>query len=231
MKLLVPIGSNALNSTEIAEALAPTRYASRLAERRERDEIRQLTRFGLTLGWLFTLVGGFCWLCVISHIDWFWCFLTSVGLIMVTLGTVLPQSLYWPHRCWMGLAHLQGRLVMSVLLTIAYFLLICPLGWWERKKRGNSQPFFSWDTDPPILTTGWEPFTEIPAHAVAQDSSRSKSRSLLWLFIETLAFFTRRGHYLLLPVLILLLLLGLILFFVQSSVLAPFIYTIATIRP
>jgi hypothetical protein len=44
-----------------------------------------------------------------------------------------------------------------------------------------------------------------------------------------LSFFAQRGHYLLLPVLLFLLLLGLILFFVQTSALAPFIYTIGSV--
>lgn len=227
----MPTGFDVSNLTDAAEALAPTRYARRLAERRETDEIRQLSHFGLVLGWLFTLLGGFCWLCVISRIDWFWSMLMTLGIVMVLLGTVLPQSLYWPHRLWMQLAHWQGRLVMTILLSIAYFSLIWPLGWWERRRKEDSRPFFSWDETAPDLATAWEALTVSPAYAVARGPVRSKSRSVLMLFVETLAFFFRRGHYLLLPVLILLLLLGLILFFVQSSVLAPFIYTIAVAIP
>ena len=115
----------------------------------------------------------------------------------------------------------------TVLLTVVYLTLIWPLGWWERKRCGTSHPFHGWDITPPSLTTGWEALPEFTVQAVANRSMMSGSRSPVWLLLETLAFFARRGHYLLLPVLVLLLLLGLILFFVQSSVLAPFIYTIA----
>lgn len=223
----MPTGLDALNSTDAAKVIVPTSYACRLAERRETEEIRQLSHFGLVLGWLCTLLGGFCSLCVISRIDGLWFFLTALGLVMLTLGTIVPQALYWPHRLWMRIAHWQGRLVMTVLLTIAYVTLIWPLGWWEKRKNGGCRPFYTWDMSPPQLTTGWEPLSGTPAPAIACNSARLKTRSLFWLFFETLAFFARRGHYLLLPVLILLLLLGLILFFVQSSVLAPFIYTIA----
>jgi hypothetical protein len=215
-----------LNSTDVVDALAPTRYARTLAERRETDQIRQLSQFGLLLGWLFTLTGGFCWFCVVGQMDWFWRSLMMLGIAMLLLGTFVPQTLAWPHRQWMRLAHLQGWLVMTVLLTVTYFTLIWPLGWWERKRRGSS-PFFTWDGPAPRVKTGWQPLTDSPVHKVARGSQKLRSRSLLWLFFDTLAFFSRRGHYLLLPVLILLLVLGLILFFVQSSVLAPFIYTIA----
>jgi hypothetical protein len=226
MRLIVPNGFDALNSTDANQILTRSRYLRRLDERRERDEIRQLTNFGLTIGWLFTLLGGFCWFCVISQIDGFWRCLMTAGLVLLFLGTVLPQLLYWPHRLWMGLAHLQGRLVMTVLLTVVYVGLMSPLGWWERKRRGGSHPFHSWDRTPPTLTTSWEALPQTAPDAIAYEAKRSGSRSLLSLLAETLMFFAERGHYLLLPVLLFLLLLGLILFFVQTSALAPFIYTI-----
>ena len=222
----MPNGFNALNSTEANQVLTRSRYLRRLDERRETDEIRQLTNFGLTIGWLFTLLGGFCWFCVISQIDWFWRSMMTAGLVLLCLGTVLPQLLFWPRRLWMGLAHLQGRLVMTVLLTVVYFGLMSPLGWWERRRRGGSHPFHSWDTNPPTLTTGWEALPQTTPDSIASDAQQKGSRSLVSLFAETLIFFAERGHYLLLPVLLLLLMLGMILFFVQTSALAPFIYTI-----
>ena len=224
----MPNGFNVLNSTEANHVLTRSRYLRRLDERRETDEVRQLTNFGLTIGWLFTLLGGFCWFCVISQIDWFWRGMMTTGLLLLCLGTVLPQSLYWPRRLWMGLAHLQGRLVMTVLLTVVYFVLISPLGWWERRRRGGAHPFQSWDETAPTLTTGWEALPQTSPDSIASDPQRTGSRSLIALFAETLTFFAERGHYMLLPVLLFLLLLGLILFFVQTSALAPFIYTIGT---
>ena len=50
--------------------------------------------------------------------------------------------------------------------------------------------------------------------------------SLTRRFLTVLQFFARRGHYIFLPTLVVLLALGLVLFFVKSSVLAPFIYTL-----
>jgi hypothetical protein len=131
-----------------------------------------------------------------------------------------------PHRLWMGLAHLQGRLVMNVLLTIVYFTLIWPLGAIERQRRGGSHPFHRWNFAPTARSVGWEEFTQSMTSDNSNPVTSSGSRSLIRLFVETLTFFVRRGHYLLIPVLVALLLLGLILFFIQTSVLAPFIYTI-----
>lgn len=222
-------GCSDLNSTDGRPSLVRNRYLRELDDRRLADEIRQLTQFGLTLGWLFTLLGGFCWFCVVSRIDWFWQLLWGCGLGLLFFASVLPQALYWPHRLWMGLAHLQGRLVMTVLLTVVYFGLISPLGAWERKRRGSPYPFLSWNDTPPKRSTAWEVMTEPAIGSRNASFDRSRSRSLLSMLFETLRFFAERGHYLLLPVLVFLLFLGLILFFVQTSALAPFIYTIGCV--
>jgi len=186
------------------------------------------------MGWLFTLVGGFCWFCVISQIDWFWRALMTSGLLLLVLGTVLPQALAGPHRLWMGLAHLQGRLVMTVLLTVVYVVMIVPLGWYQRWRQGGGQPFYRWDpTQPaqnlPAGTTAWETLSPSESSPTTTRRQTGRTRSLVSLLAETLSFFAQRGHYLLLPVLLFLLLLGLILFFVQTSALAPFIYTIGSV--
>ena len=245
----MPNGYNVLNSTDPPEGLRRSPYLSQLAERREREEVRQLTSFGLTMGWLFTLLGGFCWFCVISQIDWFWRALMTSGLLLLVLGTVLPQALAGPHRLWMGLAHLQGRLVMTVLLTVVYLVMIVPLGWYQRRRQGGGQPFYRWDptqpasTQPsqnlpaqnlpsqnlPAGTTAWETLSPSESSPTTTRRQTGRTRSLVSLLAETLSFFAQRGHYLLLPVLLFLLLLGLILFFVQTSALAPFIYTIGSV--
>ena len=230
----MPNGYNVLNSTDPPEGLRRSPYLNQLAERREREEVRQLTSFGLTMGWLCTLLGGFCWFCVISQIDWFWRALMTSGLLLLVLGTVLPQALAGPHRLWMGLAHLQGRLVMTVLLTVVYFVMIVPLGWYQRRRQGGGQPFYRWDpTQPaqilPTGTTAWETLSPSESSPTTIRRQTGRTRSLVSLLAETLSFFAQRGHYLLLPVLLFLLLLGLILFFVQTSALAPFIYTIGSV--
>jgi hypothetical protein len=202
---------------------AQTRYARQLAERREVAKIEQLANFGLAVGWVLTLLGGFCWFCVVSRLDWIWLTMLIAGLILLSLAVVIPELLDVPCRLWMKLAHLQGWLVMTVFLTAIYYMLITPVGWFLRRR--GTQPFYTWDQSfVPEVASGWEP---IPLRAVAHASPiTTRRRSLLMLLVSTVGFFYDRGHYFVLPILILLLILGIVLFFVQGSVLAPFIYTI-----
>ena len=218
----------------------PRHYAHALAKRRQLARVEQLAQFGLVVGWVFVLTGGFCWLCVVSSLDVLWLTLLLAGSVLIVLGTSLPESLERPCRWWMTLAHWQGRIVMTVVLTIVYFTLIVPAGGLLRRRNG-AHPFHAWTGSPPTEALGWEPLP--PQHNIASptlaleggsptglvpthNSTRSNRRSLPRLLLATLGFFYERGHYLILPILFVLLGLGLLLFFVQGSVLAPFIYTL-----
>lgn len=224
-----PPGSAALNSTKEAH-LAPitpakdrprSAYLQNLALRREAAAIRQQTVYGLVMGWVLTLVAGFLYFCVPSRLDRLWMTLIAVGLMHLAAAIVLPQALAWPQRLWIALARWQGWLVMTILLTIVYFCLIWPASLFSRRRAAG---FVAWDDRPPDSTTAWQPVDV----ADANDTTRveQRTRSLPFLLASMIAFFFRRGDYVLLPILILLLVLGLVLYFVQSSALAPFIYTL-----
>jgi hypothetical protein len=173
------------------------------------------------MGWVLTLVGGFVFFCVPSRVDWLWGALLAVGIVHLVAAVVLPQLLAWPERIWIGLARWQGWLVMNVLLTVVYFTLIWPAGHFSRRRASG---FASWDDQPPEQKTAWLPIdvVESPESTVAAE----RRRSLPMLLVGVIAFFVRRGNYLIVPIIILLLVMGLVLYFVQSSALAPFIYTL-----
>lgn len=196
-----------------------SRYLQQLALRRESDEVRRLIGYGLTLGWILTLVAGFLFFCVKSRFDWLWCGLMWVGIAHLVAAVMLPQVLVWPERIWMTIARWQGHIVMTVLLTTVYYTLLLPAGrLLPRYKRG----FWHWSEQPPEMATAWQPIDLAGEESPATASARS--RSLPMLLAGVIGFFFRRGNYVLLPILILLIVLGLVLFVVQNSVLAPFIY-------
>jgi hypothetical protein len=194
-------------------------YIQQLALRREAAEIGRLIGYGLTLGWILTFVFGFLFFCVRSRFDWLWCGLMWLGIAHLVAAVVLPQVLAWPERVWMTIARWQGHVVMTVLLTTVYFLLLWPAGQFSRRyKRG----FVQWSDQPPETATAWQPIDLAGEESPAIASARS--RSLPLLLAGVIGFFFRRGNYILLPIIILLIVLGLVLFIVQNSVLAPFIY-------
>ena len=227
--MTAPPGSAASSSIEAPErqpSLATRQaksprvgYLQGLVLRREADEIRRLIVYGLTMGWILTLVGGFLFFCVQSRVDWLWGTLMVAGIIHVGAAVILPQALVWPEHVWMTIARWQGHLVMTMLLAVIYYVLVWPLG---RLSKASGKGFYRWSDDPPSLGSAWQPIEEEHDDTVAATNSRY--RGLAMLLLGVIGFFIRRGNYILLPLVVLLIVLGLVLFIVQSSVLAPFIY-------
>ena len=222
-------GSSVSSSTDgrppPADAAAPaprarSGYLAALARRREAAAIRRQIGYGLVVGWILSLVCGFFFCCLASRAAWVWGGLMVVGWMHLLLAVVLPQALAWPERAWSTLAQWQGKLIMALLLTVVYFTLLWP----ARKLRRSEPSFVRWRDRLPQLPSAWQPLDllELESGAI----SRDRQRSLPLLLAAVIGFFFRRGHYVLLPILILLLVLGLALFFVQSSAIAPFIYTL-----
>lgn len=187
-----------------------------------RRDLKRLTSFGILIGWVLLLLGSFGWSALSAAPDPVWIALAVVGGALLVAGTFLPESLRLPERLWMGLAQIMGRVVMGALLTAVYLVWFWPLGTLQRLRRG-CHPFYAWTDAAPTSAVGWEAITELGPRGEVAASAR---RNLVGQLLGTIIFFARRGHLALLPAIVVLLLIGLILFFVSSSALAPFVYTV-----
>jgi hypothetical protein len=85
---------------------------------------RDLRKFGLLVGGVFALIGG--WL-LFRH-KAAWPYLLAPGALLVVLGLLAPRSLKLPYRAWMGMAFLLGSVVSTAILTVFYFLVVTPIG-------------------------------------------------------------------------------------------------------
>ncbi len=85
---------------------------------------RELRRFGLLVGAVFTTLGSVSWARGKPHFLW----LLSPGVALLALGLVLPKALKQVYIVWMALALLLGLLISKVILTLLFVLVITPLG-------------------------------------------------------------------------------------------------------
>jgi len=85
-------------------------YLAQLELRHQAAAIRRQTVYGLVMGWVLTLVGGFVLCCVPSRVDWLWQTLLIVGMVHLLTAVILPQALAWPERAWMTIARWQCKL-------------------------------------------------------------------------------------------------------------------------
>jgi len=84
---------------------------------------RDLRKFGLLVGGVFLLLGG--WFLWRQKPVWPW--LLMPGILLVLLGFIAPRMLRTVRIAWMGLAFTLGLAVSTVLLTIFYFVVVTPL--------------------------------------------------------------------------------------------------------
>lgn len=201
----------------------PSGYLTRLRERTAFLALKRQIVLGLVGGWLLLLLGGFRWLYVATARG-------TTSLALVIAGAVLfGMGLLWPH----GLARVEsgiraatgwiGKTILLVFLSLTYFVVITPVGVVWRALRGRD-PFYQWRGEAPPGMQGWVPKSVVDDARSA--SSEASLRGLSGQLFVVIGYFLRNGHFVLVPVVVFLLLAGLVLFFVKSSALAPFIYTL-----
>jgi hypothetical protein len=89
---------------------------------------RAFRRFGLTVGLVILALG-----CVLlwRHRGAGWPFI-SIGTVLIVAAGLAPSGLKWVHGPWMILALALGWVMTRVLLTIVFFLVVTPVGLFQR---------------------------------------------------------------------------------------------------
>lgn len=185
-------------------------------------ELDQLANFGIITGGSLFLLAGFRLLYVVDGLDAFWRTGLVFSSILFLLGLFYPVSLLPIHKGMQKLTGWIGKYLLGFLLIVVYFGLLLPIGWLMRRRSGTA-PVFSWSEQQLDAVEGW-----ITKEVIIADQNHYGLRGLVNLLqpFNILAHFVRYRQYILLPVVIFLIAIGLLIFFASSSVLAPFIYTI-----
>jgi hypothetical protein len=89
---------------------------------------RALRRFGLTVGLVVLFLG-----CVLlwRHRSAGWP-LISIGTVLVLAAASAPLMLKWIHGPWMIVSLALGWIVTRILLTMAFFFVVTPVGLLQR---------------------------------------------------------------------------------------------------
>ncbi len=206
-----------------ANLAMPSGYLRRLRERNTWLALKRQIVLGLVGGWLLLLLGGFRWLYVTSARRPTSIALVVAGALLLALGLFWPRGLAGIERGIRAATGWIGKTVLLVFLSVTYFLIITPVGVVWRSLRGHD-PFYAWQGEAPAGMQGWVPKVVVDDSRDA--ASEAPLRGLSSQLFVVIGYFVRNGHFVMVPVVVFLLLAGLVLFFVKSSALAPFIYTL-----
>lgn len=91
-----------------------------------KQDVGELKAFARTMMWAFPAVfmGLLPW--VFSHSIPLWPL--AITFTLIILYFVFPTGIYYPYRVWMAIAGVLGWVNTRILLGIAFYLLIFPIG-------------------------------------------------------------------------------------------------------
>ena len=198
---------------------SPQTYRDRLAARTALAELKRHAGFGMAISSI--LIAGSAWkyYFVVGVNDTLWFVLLILGLVGLVAARVVPSIWTVPERALATAMQHIGHWLFAIVLALLYFALVTPLGIVAR--RSSRESFVQWHRDHLSKRASWT-----PKEITADGGVRHRRRSLLRSLAVVLLHFHRRRLYFVLPFLAIVLALGLALFFVKGSALAPFIYTL-----
>ena len=95
-----------------------------------RSSRRELKKFGLIVGSVFFIIGGYgyfrSWPEIVVTI------LLAAGILLLLAGAIIPDKLKHVHRIWMGAAFAIGWLVSRLILVILFYFVLVPVGFVAR---------------------------------------------------------------------------------------------------
>jgi len=184
------------------------------------EEEKNQIIFGLMGGIILMVLGALNWLTSGPGVWEIVCIcIAALGAVFFLLAIIVPAFLKYPYKAFRAWGNFVGKILFSFVLAILYLLFIFPVGLFLRRKR-EEQGYFTWDGTPP------------PPHSIFADLTQSENQarttkaSYLGILYRLLALFAANRKYILIPAVIVLVIVGLILFFVSTNVVTGFIYTL-----
>ena len=176
--------------------------------------------FGLMGGIILMAVGALNWLSSGPGVWEIVCIcIAALGVIFFLLAIIVPAFLKYPYKAFRFWGNLVGKVLSAVVLAILYFLFIFPVGLFLRRKR-EEQGYFSWGDARPQPRSMFADLTQ------SENQPDSAKASYLGILYRLLVLFAANKKYVLIPAVIVLVIVGLILFFVSTNVVTGFIYTL-----
>ncbi|MBK7497008.1 MAG: hypothetical protein IPI28_17035 [Candidatus Omnitrophica bacterium] len=188
---------------------------------------QELRKFGLQIGGIFLAIALFVlWRKGAGHKV----FMVTglLGVYLVGFGAALPDSLAGFHRFWLKLADLLGRYVGHYVgmafFSLLYWILFAPVAVIMRIVGFDPLGYENTSMQAHIGIHARLRYLQITTKG--NSVSRGKPMSKKSILTEYWEFLKYRKKFWLLPILVIMMGLGLVLYFAQTSTVAPFIYTL-----
>lgn len=168
--------------------------------------------FGLCLGLVLILIFSIRYLTSVKDLtnDDFFLVGMSLGAVFVLASIIYPNLLEPIRKLFYFISNILIKVLFSILLTVIYFLFVFPFSFIIKSKqkieKNDSTNFVDYSCQETFINVN--------------------KNSFLYQIARIFKFFINENYFIFIPLLIVLIIISIILVFVQSSAIAPFIYTI-----
>lgn len=195
-------------------------YLSNLKERRLEKEVKDCAAFGIILGGILFIINGWFYWFTPNGDNPALPYLLIISALMFICGIIIPQLLYYPQKLLTSIGNYIFLIFFKILLLATYILIILPSSLVYRGRK--TSPFYSWNDTMSIKAGEW---TE-KVFNYSNEKCHKYSNTKIFQYLNVVKFFIDKKQWVLIPILIALLIFGLIFTFIQSSLIAPLIYTL-----
>lgn len=172
--------------------------------------------FCIIIGTILFLLCGYRYLCTTGILQILSSILAILGIILVFVVGFFPKITAKPVALIKKILGYIGGIITKLLL-IPVFLIMTVLNLFIRKKYENTYMYSSWDNCDNI----------IPEFKTITSVDRKKKKYVFFQIISDIfTSLSQRKMYVLFPVAIILLIIGIILFFASSNAVFSFVYTL-----
>lgn len=168
--------------------------------------------FGLCFGLVLILIFSIRYLTSVKDLtnDDFFLVGMSLGAVFVLASIIYPNLLEPIRKLLYFISNILIKALFSSLLTVIYFLFVFPFSFIIKSKqkieKNDSTNFVDYSCQETFINVN--------------------KNSFLYQIARIFKFFINENYFIFIPLLIVLIIISIILVFVQSSAIAPFIYTI-----
>jgi len=189
------------------------------ADYEHREMMRRINEnswFGIISGIILSVVAGYQSLCTVGIVSVLFKIVAAIGLIILVIGSFFPDILNKPVKISKKAGSFLGGLMLKLLLVPVY-LLMASVNMVMHKGYSKKFGFDRWEN------TGREKTSFYDYSELAHKSGRFTTVDII---NSVLDFFVANKTFVVIPIVILLLIFGMLIFFASSNAVFSFVYTL-----
>ena len=181
-----------------------------------RKEINDCSWFGIVSGLCISIFCAYQSLCSIGITCSVFKVFAAIGLVLVLFGVFLPLKLKNTVIFIKKISSFVGHIILKTLILPLYFVLTL-INIFKNKSYVKKFRFIQWNNES-MITASY--------HCYKNTVKNKKKNVIFDILNSVFSVFIKNGMYILIPVVMILMILGLIMFFASSNAVFSFVYTL-----